>query len=128
MIGSFIQKSITEHVFLKDFFDVDHFLKSLLNLLQHCFFFIFFNRWLIFHERYEILAPQPGIEPALLELEGKILTIGPLGKSVWSTFYVLATVLGSEGTASGRQILPCSQGTNMLVGKQIMNIHILKAL
>ena len=38
MIRSFIQKNIMEHVFLKEFFDVDHFLKSLLNLLQRCFF------------------------------------------------------------------------------------------
>ena len=27
------------------------------------------------------LAPQPGIEPMLPELEGKILTTGPTGKS-----------------------------------------------
>ena len=101
MISSFIQKNIMEHVFLKEFFDVDHFLKSLLNLLQCCFFF-FFNHWLIVHETCEILAPQPGIEPALLALEGKILTTGPWGKSLWSTFYMLTTVLGSEGTASGR--------------------------
>ena len=80
---------------------MDHFLKPLLNLLQHCFFF-FYNHWLIVHETCEILAPQPGIEPALLALEGKILTTGLWGKSLWSAFYMLATVLGSEGTASGR--------------------------
>ena len=29
-----------------------------------------------------ILAPRPGVEPAPLALEGKVLTTGPLGKSL----------------------------------------------
>ena len=43
------------------------FLKSLLNLLQYCFCFMFcfFGR-----EACGILAPQPGIEPAPSALEG----------------------------------------------------------
>ena len=48
----------------------------------------------------EILAPQPGIEPAHLELEGKPLD--HRGSPYRSTFYMLATVLGSEGPALGR--------------------------
>ena len=54
------------------------FLKSLLNLLQFCFpfMFCFFGP-----EAYRILASRPGIEPAAPALEGKILTSGPLGKS-----------------------------------------------
>ena len=33
-------------------------------------------------EVYGILAPRPGIEPALPSLEGGVLTIGPPGKSL----------------------------------------------
>ena len=32
-------------------------------------------------QRYGIIAPQPGIEPAPPALEGKVLTTGPPGKS-----------------------------------------------
>ena len=38
--------------------------------------------WFFGHEAYEILAPQPGIEPALPALEGKVLTTGLPGKSL----------------------------------------------
>ena len=57
-------------------------------------FFFFFLMWTIFkvfidfvtiwffgHGACGILAPQPGIEPALPALEGNILTTGPPGKS-----------------------------------------------
>ena len=55
------------------------FLKSLLNLLQYCFCFMFrfFGR-----EERGILAPWPGIEPAPPALEGEVLTTGPPGKSL----------------------------------------------
>ena len=33
-----------------------------------------------------ILAPQPGIEPTLPELEGRVLATGPLGKSLIGPF------------------------------------------
>ena len=33
------------------------------------------------HKAYGILASQPGFEPASLALEGKVLTMGPPGKS-----------------------------------------------
>ena len=60
-------------------FDVDHFFKkSLLNLLQYCFFFFMFGFFV--HNACKILAPWPGIEPAPHVLEGKVLTTGPLGK------------------------------------------------
>ena len=55
------------------------FLKSLLNLLQYCFCFMF---WFFGPEAYGILAPQPGIEPAPPALEGEVLTTGPPGKSL----------------------------------------------
>ena len=48
------------------------FLKSLLNLLQYCFCFIF---WHFDQEAYVILAPWPGIEPAPSALEGKVLSV-----------------------------------------------------
>ena len=59
------------------FFNVDHFLKSLLNFLQYrfCFMFWFFGR-----RAYGILAPWPGIEPAPHALGGKVLITGPPGK------------------------------------------------
>ena len=54
------------------------FLKSLLNLLQYCFYFMgfFFNP-----EACGTLTLQPRIELAPLALEGEVLTTGPPGKS-----------------------------------------------
>ena len=54
------------------------FIKSVLNLLQYCFGFTF---WTFGLEACGILAPCPGIEPALSVLEGGVLTTGPPGKS-----------------------------------------------
>ena len=49
-------------LFLKKIlFDVDHFLKSLLSLLQYCFPCFLF--WFFGCEARGILAPQPEIEP-----------------------------------------------------------------
>ena len=54
-------------LFLKTFFlKCGPFLKSLLNLLQCCFCFMFFG-----YKARGMLAPQPGIEPMLPELEAK---------------------------------------------------------
>ena len=63
------------------FFKCGSLSKSLLNLLQHhfCFMFGFFG-----FEACGVLAPQPGIEPAPpppLALEGEVLTTGPPEKS-----------------------------------------------
>ena len=49
------------------------FLKSLLNLLQYRFCFMF---WFFGYEACGILAPRPGIKPALPALEGEVLTTG----------------------------------------------------
>ena len=57
------------------------FLKSLLNLWQHCFCFVF---WFFGHKAYRILAPWPGVEPTPPALKGKVLTTGPPGKSCLS--------------------------------------------
>ena len=65
------------------FFDVDHFFKSSLNLLQYFFCFMF---WFFGHEACGILAPEPGIEPAPPALEGKVPTTGPPGKSLANWF------------------------------------------
>ena len=62
----------------KDLFDVDHFLKSLLNLLQYCFSLIFV---FLGCEAFMILTPLSGIKPTLPALEGKVLTTGLPGKS-----------------------------------------------
>ena len=53
------------------------FLKSLLNLLQHCFFFM---SWCFGHESCVILASRPGIEPIFTTVEDEDLTIGLPGK------------------------------------------------
>ena len=55
------------------------FLKSLLNLSQYCFSFMF---CFFGHEAGGILAPRPGIEPTPPALEGEVLIIGPAGKSL----------------------------------------------
>ena len=75
--------------FLKFLFVVvDHF-KSLCwicynisSVLCFVFFFFFFA-----HRTWEILSPWPRIKPALLALEGGILTTGPQGKSRAHCFY-----------------------------------------
>ena len=61
------------------FFDVDHFLKSLLNLLQYCFCFTF---WCLFWlwGMWD-LSSLTRIEPAPPAVEGEVLTTGLPGKS-----------------------------------------------
>ena len=49
---------------------MDQFLKSLLNLLQCCFCFVF---WFFGHKVCEFLAPWPEIEPVPPAVEGKVL-------------------------------------------------------
>ena len=66
--------------FLRFFFDVAHFLKSLLNLSQYRFCFM---SWLFGTEAHGILAPQPGTEPVPPAVEGKILISGPPGRSLF---------------------------------------------
>ena len=62
------------------FFGCGPFLKSLLNLLQHCFCFMF---WFFGRKACGILALWPGIRSAPCPLEGKVSTTGPAGKSPW---------------------------------------------
>ena len=76
------------------FFDVDIFLKSLLNLLQYCFCFMpscFGHEACGQNTRVQSrFNPRPGIEPTPPALEGKVSTTGPPGKSrkivftIWS--------------------------------------------
>ena len=54
------------------------FSKSLLSLLQHCFYFVLVF-WLC---GIWILAPQPGIKPAPPALEGKVVSTGTPGESL----------------------------------------------
>ena len=55
------------------------FLKSLLNLLQYCFCFMFL---LFGFQACVVLVPQPGIKPTPSALEGEVLTTRPPGKSL----------------------------------------------
>ena len=52
-------------------------------MYSFCFMFYFFG-----HKACGILAPQPGIKPALTALEGKVLTIGSPGKSLFFFFFI----------------------------------------
>ena len=61
------------------FFFCGPFLKSLLNLLQYCFCFMF---WVFGPQVCGVLVPQPVIEPAPLVLEGEVLTPRLPGKSL----------------------------------------------
>ena len=54
-------------------------LKFLLKLMQYYFQLMF---WIFGREACGILPPQPGVEPELLALEGKILITGLPGKSL----------------------------------------------
>ena len=57
-------------IFLKNFFLMWPFLKSLLNLPQHC---LCSMRCSLGHEACGILAPRPGVEPSPPALEGEVL-------------------------------------------------------
>ena len=63
------------------------FLKSLLNLLQYCFFFkkIYFS--FFGHQACGVIALVPGIEPTPPALEGEFLITGPPGKSLTIQFF-----------------------------------------
>ena len=81
------------------------FLKSLMNLLQYYFCFMF---WFCVHEAYRILVPLPGIgiEPASSALEGEVLTTGPPGKS---------QVLCSWGEVMVRSRCSCKPSPNVIL-------------
>ena len=59
------------------FFKCGLFLKPLLNLLQHCFCFMFLEGFS--PEACGILALWPGIKPSFPALKGEVLTTGPSG-------------------------------------------------
>ena len=63
--------------FKKKFFFCGPFFKSELNLLQYCFWFMF---WVFGGEACGILDSRPGIGPVPTALEDKVLTTGPAGK------------------------------------------------
>ena len=79
-ICHFIQSKFSVFSFKKNFFLMWTIFKSLLNLLQYCFCFMF---WFFGHEAGGILAPTPGIEPTPPALEGEVLTTGPPRKSLF---------------------------------------------
>ena len=58
---------------------MQHFLKSLLNLLQYCFcfygFFLFFFFWFFGPEACGNLASQPGMEALPPALDDEVLTL-----------------------------------------------------
>ena len=78
----FFQYSMAEDLCLRQRYERKF--KSLLNLLQYCFCFMF---WLFGCKAYGISAPWPGIEPIPPALEGEVLTAGPPGKSWRKVYY-----------------------------------------
>ena len=70
--------SIDSNYFFKIFLKCIPFKKSLLNLLQCCFCFMF---WFLGQKACGILAAWPWMEPTTPALEGKVLSTGPRGKS-----------------------------------------------
>ena len=80
------------------------FFKSLLSLLQHCFYFMF---WFFGHEVCGILSPQPGLEPMPPALEGEVLTTGPPGRSLDNPFEHCSSIYlpGSQGRGPGLVLL-----------------------
>ena len=67
------------NIFLKDFFDVDHFLDVFIEFVT--VLLLFYVLFFFGCEACGILVPQPGIEPASSALEGGVLTTGAPGKS-----------------------------------------------
>ena len=67
-----------------------NFFKSLLNLLQYCFCFMF---WFLGFKAYGILAPWPKIKPSTPELEDEVLTTEQPGKSIklkfWENIFII---------------------------------------
>ena len=71
-------------------------------------------------ERYEILVPQPGVEPEPTALEGGFLTTGPLAKSLgfnymqstsckipgWMKHKLESRLLGEISITSDMQMIP----------------------
>ena len=67
------------------FFNVDLFFKSLLYLLQYCFYFMF---WFFGLQGCGILARHLGVEPRSPALEGGFLTTGSPGKLLIHYFFM----------------------------------------
>ena len=65
-------------IFLR-FFWCGPFLKSLLNMFQYCFCFMF---WSLGSKAWEILAPKTGIETVPPGMEGEVWTTELSGKSL----------------------------------------------
>ena len=73
--------------FKKTFWCGPFFKKSLLNLSQYCFCFMF---WFLGCKACGILAPRAGIEPATLHpLEGEVITTGLLGKLLFIYVWIM---------------------------------------
>ena len=75
-----------EPSFIKIFFLQGSFLKSLFNLLQYYFCFVF---WFFGHKACGILALWAGIQPTPPALEDEVLTTGPPGSPEPLFFHLL---------------------------------------
>ena len=85
------------------FFCCGSFLKSLLNLLQYCFCFMF---RLFGHKTYRILGPRPGIEPAPLHWKTKSQSLDSQGSpSVLFKASLLYIFFNRENNSGVKNIL-----------------------
>lgn len=96
-----------QQTFFEVFFDGDHILKPLLNLLQYCFCFM---SWFFGHEACGILAPQPGAEPILLASEGEVLITRLPGKSLMAFLFLPLMSLGGVCLSAPEEI-PVTQAS-----------------
>ena len=78
--GKSLGLDFSHNYFFQDFFKCEPFLKSLLNVLQHCFCFMSFG--FFGHEAWGILTAWPGVKPTLPALEGEDLTTVLLGNFI----------------------------------------------
>ena len=91
-----------------------------MNSLQYCFCFYAFG--FLGHQAYGILAPQPGIEPAL---EGEVLTNGPSGKFPGFIFESEKAIKMDFPSYSGLTTLSYMKTSDLLCHKHFMTNHCL---
>ena len=106
--------------------------KSLLNLLQYCFCFMF---CFFGHEACGILAPWPGIERTLPALEGEVLINGLPGKSQSTNSLILFPLRGAapwpqphERSRTRTTQLSCSQIPEPQKLYEIINVYCVNLL
>ena len=111
---------LREIQFSNDFFERIFFfmwtiLKSLMNLWQYNFCFVF---WFLGQEACGVLAPWPGIEPSPLALEEEVLTTGLHERNPSNDFSAHAYWSSNEGKSHA--LLLCAKDWRQCQGAHIL--------